>query len=122
MWSVQGPASSLNCPAMLLWEFRSIENESPIAVPWGRGLGGGICLLPRFDSEGVSMTGKRRGLQPHPGVLQRWLASLGNIRGTSRGDQGGEANVGGNPAEHVILDSEEGSLREQAGLSRVRGR
>lgn len=66
------------------------------------------------------MTGKRRGLQPHPGVLQRWLASLGNIRGTSR-DQGGEVKVGGNPAEHMILDLDEGSLREQAGLSRVKG-
>ena len=34
MWSVQGPASSLNCPAILVLEFRSIENESPIALPW----------------------------------------------------------------------------------------
>ena len=122
MWSVQDPASSLNGPAILVWEFWSIENESPIALPWRRGVGvaSASCLLPQFDSEGVSMTGKRRGLQSHPGVLQHWLASLGSICGTSRGDQGGEAKVGGNPAERVILDSEEGSLREQAGLSRVR--
>ena len=33
--SVQGSASSLNCPAILVLEFLSIENESPIALPWG---------------------------------------------------------------------------------------
>ena len=35
MWSVQGPASSLNCPAILVLEFQSLENESPVALPWG---------------------------------------------------------------------------------------
>ena len=35
MWSVQGPASSLNCPAILVLEFWSMDNESPIAFPWG---------------------------------------------------------------------------------------
>ena len=31
MWSAQGPASSINCPAVLLLEFQSIENEFPTA-------------------------------------------------------------------------------------------
>ena len=49
MWSVQGPPSSFNCPAILVLEFQSIENESPTAVPWR----GGACLPPA--SEGVVM-------------------------------------------------------------------
>ena len=41
MWSGQGPASSLNCPASLVLELRSPGNES-------RGVGGGStsCLIP----------------------------------------------------------------------------
>ena len=35
MWSAQGPGSSLNCPAILILEFQSIGNESPIALLWG---------------------------------------------------------------------------------------
>ena len=34
-WYVQASASSLNCPAILVLEFLSIENESPIALSWG---------------------------------------------------------------------------------------
>ena len=41
MWSGQGPISSLNCPAILLLEFQSIESESPIALP--------IYLLPQYS-------------------------------------------------------------------------
>ena len=41
MWSGQGTASSLNFPAILLVEFWLIENESSVALPWGRGLVGG---------------------------------------------------------------------------------
>ena len=37
MCSVQGPASSLNCPTFLVLEFQSIENESPVALPSGEG-------------------------------------------------------------------------------------
>ena len=37
MWSGQGPASSLNCPASLVLELRSPGNESR----WGGGGGGG---------------------------------------------------------------------------------
>ena len=33
--SVQGPASSLNCPAILVLEFWSMDNESPTAFPQG---------------------------------------------------------------------------------------
>ena len=55
MWSGQGPPSSLNCPAILILEFRSTGNESQIVLPWaeigwGRGrVGGwgGICLQPQ---------------------------------------------------------------------------
>ena len=39
-WSGQGPASSLNCPVILVLESRSIENESPIAVWWEVGVMG----------------------------------------------------------------------------------
>ena len=35
VWSGQGPASSLNCPASLLLEFQSIGNKSPVALPSG---------------------------------------------------------------------------------------
>ena len=35
MWSEQGPAFSLNCPAILILEFQSTGNESPIALPCG---------------------------------------------------------------------------------------
>ena len=38
-WSLQGPASSLNCPAIVL-ECRAIENQSPIALPWVAGVDG----------------------------------------------------------------------------------
>ena len=34
MWSGQGPASSLNCPAVVILDFWSIENESPTTLAW----------------------------------------------------------------------------------------
>ena len=34
--SEQGPASFCNCPAILVLEFWSVENESPIALLWGQ--------------------------------------------------------------------------------------
>jgi len=43
MPSVQGSASSLNCPAIPVLEFRSIENESQVVLPW---VGGGGVHLP----------------------------------------------------------------------------
>ena len=46
MWSGQGPASSLDCPAALILEFLSKQNESPTALQWGSGY---IYLLPRTD-------------------------------------------------------------------------
>ena len=45
MWSGQGPASSLNCPAILTLEFWSTGNESPIALCW---VWGNIYLLPQY--------------------------------------------------------------------------
>ena len=36
MWSGQGPASPLNCLAILILEFQSTGTESPIALLWGR--------------------------------------------------------------------------------------
>ena len=39
-WSRWGPASSLNCPVILVLESGSIENESPVALPWVGGDGG----------------------------------------------------------------------------------
>ena len=45
MWSEQGPASSLNCPASLVLELQSPGNESPIAFPWGLGESTS-CLIP----------------------------------------------------------------------------
>ena len=38
MWSRQGPASSLNHPAVLVLEFQSIGDASPIALPSRMGL------------------------------------------------------------------------------------
>ena len=35
MWSGQGPAFFLNCPAILILEFHSTGNEFPTALPWG---------------------------------------------------------------------------------------
>ena len=35
MWSGQGPAFSLICPAVLTLEFQSTGNESQIILPWG---------------------------------------------------------------------------------------
>ena len=32
-WPGEGPAFSLSCPAILVLEFGSVENESPIALP-----------------------------------------------------------------------------------------
>ena len=56
MWSGQGLASSLNCPASLVLQFRSIGNESPqLLYPvkgWDGGQGG--HLLPvSLDSHGA---------------------------------------------------------------------
>ena len=51
--SGQGPASSLNCPAILILEYRFTGNKSPIAYPGGGGGGGGlwpIYLLPQFPA------------------------------------------------------------------------
>ena len=45
-WYVQASASSLNCPAILVLEFLSIENESPIALSWGGP--SASCLKPNF--------------------------------------------------------------------------
>ena len=39
-WSLlsgQGPASSLNCPAIDILEFQLAGDDSPIALHWGRG-------------------------------------------------------------------------------------
>ena len=47
-WTVQGPASSLNSLTILVLEFPSIGNESPIALPWWWGGGVLIYLLPQF--------------------------------------------------------------------------
>ena len=46
-WSWQGPAFSLNCPAILVLEFCSIGNEFPVALSWWWGLRLGISLLPQ---------------------------------------------------------------------------
>ena len=35
VWSGQGPVSSLIRPAVLILEFWSLGNESPITLPWG---------------------------------------------------------------------------------------
>ena len=35
MWSGLGPASSMNCPVILVLEYWSIENDCPIALHWG---------------------------------------------------------------------------------------
>ena len=35
MWSGRGPAPSLNCPAILLLKFQSVESKSPITFPCG---------------------------------------------------------------------------------------
>ena len=53
MWSEQGPASSLNCPAILVLEFWSIENESPIVLPRE----GGKHLPPASHRIGSRVTG-----------------------------------------------------------------
>ena len=44
MWSVQAPASSLNCPEIPVLEFQPIENESPIVLPWVEGGPSASCL------------------------------------------------------------------------------
>ena len=36
MWSGQGSASSLKCPAILVLKFWSTRNESPIVLCWGQ--------------------------------------------------------------------------------------
>jgi len=47
VWSSQGPAFSLTCPAILVLEFQSTGNESPTPLPW---VGGApISLLPHLD-------------------------------------------------------------------------
>ena len=57
MWSVQGPASSLNCPAVLVLKLRSTENKSLTALPWVGGWG--ICILPHlFPAETETQIGK----------------------------------------------------------------
>ena len=43
----QGPASSLNCPAILILEYQSTGNESPIAYA-GRWGAGAMYLLPHM--------------------------------------------------------------------------
>ena len=56
MWSAKGPASSLNCPAILVLELWFKGNKSPVTLPWGWGGGReGIYLLPQFYSvSGIS--------------------------------------------------------------------
>ena len=45
LWSRQGPAFSLNCPASLVMEFWSAGNESPIALLWCGWVGGEGLLI-----------------------------------------------------------------------------
>ena len=52
--SAQGPASSLDCPAIFFLEYRSTENELQLFAP------GPIYLLPHFEP--------RRGLLPAPSL------------------------------------------------------
>ena len=49
VWSVKCLASSLYSPAIFVLEFPSIENESPITLPWvgGHGEGSPICLMTK---------------------------------------------------------------------------
>ena len=59
MWSGQGPASCLNCPANLILEFQSVGNESPIALPWQVGGGppasGGVLDRPASLITSISL-------------------------------------------------------------------
>ena len=50
MWPGQGPASCLNCPALLVLESQFTGNESPIALPWQGGGGWGGIYLPPASS------------------------------------------------------------------------
>ena len=45
MWPGQGPASSLNCLAILILKFWSLGNKSSITLPWR----GPIYFLPQWD-------------------------------------------------------------------------
>ena len=64
MWPEQGPASCLNCPALLVLEFQFTGNESPIVLPWQ---GGGGCL-PQADQG--DMHSQPRGL-PERTIVRR---------------------------------------------------
>ena len=49
MWSGQGSAFCLNCLDILVLGFQSIENESPIVVPWVAGPSASCLKSPLRD-------------------------------------------------------------------------
>ena len=55
MWAVQDLASSLNCPANIVLEFLSIENESPIVLPWGGSLASCLMTSVKCETEIISV-------------------------------------------------------------------
>ena len=56
MWSGKGPFFSPSCPAILVLEFWSIQNESPIALPWVGEVAGDINLSASRQQGGWELT------------------------------------------------------------------
>ena len=75
LWSGQGPAISLNCPAIFVLEFQSSGNEAPVASNWGRG-----AHLPPVSNP---YRGRGRGME-----LGRGLEAATGQTASCSGNQG----------------------------------
>ena len=86
------PSSSFNCPAILVLEFLSIENESPIALPLGAHLHSASVVL----SEAHSFSG---GSDSKASAYN--TGDLGSIPGLERSPREGN----GNPLQYSRLEN-----------------
>ena len=68
MWSGQGPASPLNCPATLVFSFLSTGNESPVTLP---------CTehLPPASFRGCQPQKKKKKKKPLLSFFEYFIAS-----------------------------------------------
>ena len=82
MWSGQGSASSLNCPAILVLKFWSTRNESPIVLCWGQEEEASTSCLTIFVPRLWAFYLSFRSFSLGTSLVVQWLRICLPIQGT----------------------------------------